>query len=83
MITYRVTELHQMGFCFDFCMTSENCLFCVQDNRTYKKEQLSIELVDQGYDQLKGYFQYIHKVETDSGEKGILMLQTIYFNPVT
>jgi hypothetical protein len=81
-ITKQVTDLHKRGFGFDFCLTPDNCLYCVQNNHIYKREQICVELVNQGYDKLIGSFRYIHKVETDCGEKGILMLRTIYFNPL-
>lgn len=79
-ITRQVAALHSRGYWFDFLIGQDGKVYCVQDNQQYCREQISVELVDLAYDSSSRSYRYIHKVEADSGEKGILILKSIFFN---
>jgi hypothetical protein len=79
MLIRRVAELHGKGYNNDFCLTFNKQLLCLQDDVQYVRNSSSIKLIDQVYDKLSRQFKYIHTVETDTGQKGILMLNHILF----
>lgn len=82
-LTKRVTELHNKGYDRDFCLTANHQLFCVQNNHVFIKESASIKLIDQIYDRLFNHYKYLHVVESDNGERGILLLNFIHFDAVS
>ena len=79
-LTRRVAELHGQGYGFDFSLNSSTQLLCLQNNMVFIKEAFSVKLVDQVYDKFSRQFKYIHTVETDTGQNGILLLNHILFN---
>jgi phage FluMu gp28-like protein len=76
-MTKRIAKLHAQGFCGDFSLTPLKKFQCVQDNHCYHEHQVSITLVDQVYDRLLKRICYLHTVETETGDKGLLILQDI------
>ncbi|OOQ60337.1 hypothetical protein [Mucilaginibacter pedocola] len=78
----RVTELHQLGYGFDFSLNINKQILCVQNGLAFIQEALSIKLIDQVYDSSSRQFKYIHTVETDTGQKGILLLNHILFGQI-
>jgi len=84
-LTRRVAQLHHQGYGFDFGISGNQELFCMQDNRSFTRDALSITLVDQVYDKLFKQFKYVHTVEAESGEKGILLINFIHLgaSPIT
>ncbi|HEK19420.1 MULTISPECIES: hypothetical protein [unclassified Mucilaginibacter] len=81
-LTSRLTQLHSEGYIYDFALKSKNTVMCLQSNAVADKTSFTVKLVDQIYDQLCNNYQYIHVIETDCGEKGILMLPEIYFDKI-
>jgi hypothetical protein len=78
-LSRRVAELHGQGYGFDFSLSPNKQLFCIQSNMLFIREALSVKLIDQVYDKVSHQFKYIHTVETDTGQKGILLLNHILF----
>lgn len=75
----RIARLHDAGFCNDYSLTPLKQLQCVQDNFCYHDDQVSVMLVDQVYDRLLKRICYLHTVETETGDRGLLILQDIFF----
>jgi hypothetical protein len=82
-LTRRVAELHARGYDHDFSLTGNQQLFCVQTSNVYLPEATSVKLIDQAYDHLYKHYKYIHAVESDSGERGILLLSFIHFQALS
>jgi len=82
-LTKRVTELHDKGYDRDFCLTANHQLFCVQNSNIFNIETASIKLIDHIYDKLFQQYKYLYVVESDSGEKGILLLNFIHFDAIS
>lgn len=78
-ITGRVWQLHNQGYIFDFGLSADKSVICLQNNTAVERNSMTVVLIDQLYDHLSHRYKYIHAVETDSGEKGILLLPEIYF----
>lgn len=78
--TKRIAQLHQAGYSKDYSITGSQTITCIQDNLSFNYDQVNIKLVDHVQDQLLKRFCYLHTVETEAGDKGILMLQNIFFN---
>ena len=76
-IACRVIELHHLGYEFDFQIFNNRSVLCLQDNNCTAMEDLSVRLVDMGYDQLSHSFKYIHTVETSCGKRGLLLADKI------
>ena len=82
-LTKRVTELHGKGYDRDFCLTESHQLFCVQNNHIFNNESASVKLIDQIYDKLFHQYKYLYIVESDSGERGILLLNFVHFDAIS
>ncbi|MCJ8208603.1 hypothetical protein MUY27_02710 [Mucilaginibacter sp. RS28] len=82
LLTKRVTQLHQAGYTSDFALTKGKNLRSLQTEIETKPFATTIKLVDQIYDRLFLQYKYVHTVETDNGEKGILLLPAIFFQLV-
>jgi hypothetical protein len=78
-LTERVKQLHSEGYVYDFAINASKDFFCIQNNATVDSRAVTVKLVDQIYDQLFRNYKYIHAIETDTGEKGILLSPEIYF----
>lgn len=78
-LTRRVVELHQQGYCCDFIVLRDRRFFCVQHNLVHDKGLIRIELVDIAYDKLHRQYKYLYSIDTCSGERGILLLNFLYF----
>ncbi|MFD0764610.1 hypothetical protein ACFQZI_07075 [Mucilaginibacter lutimaris] len=81
-LTKRVTELHRKGYDHDFVLTPAFQLFCLQNNYVFIMESTSVTLVDQVYDDFFGQYKYVYVVESECGEKGILLLDFIHFGAI-
>jgi hypothetical protein len=46
----------------------------------FNLEDVNIEVVDQGYDQLSRSFKYVHTIDTGNGERGVLIAEGILTN---
>lgn len=76
-ITRRVIELHERGYSMDFQSLSKHYYLCLQNSYGFVIDDLVIVVIDQIFDQLSSTFKYIHTVETTSGDKGVLLSDTI------
>ncbi|WDF55644.1 hypothetical protein [Mucilaginibacter sp. KACC 22063] len=80
LLTKRLNQLHNEGYIYDFALNNDKAILCIQNNCRVAKNSFSVKLIDQVYDQLFNNYKYIHTIETDAGEKGILLLPEIYFH---
>ncbi|MFC0513050.1 hypothetical protein ACFFGT_02525 [Mucilaginibacter angelicae] len=78
-LTERVKQLHSEGYVYDFAVDTGKTVFCLQSNSAIENSAFTVKLIDQIYDQLFMGYKYIHAIETDTGEKGILLSPEIYF----
>jgi hypothetical protein len=81
-LTKKVTELHSQGYDGDFSLDQNQQLVCIQNNHVFLKESIAIKLVDQIYDRLFNHYKYLYVVESDSGERGILLLNYVHFDAI-
>lgn len=81
-LTRRVTELHSLGYNHDFILSADSRLLCLQSSMFFLKQTATIELIDQVYDCFFQEFKYIYTVESETGEKGILVLRDILFDTI-
>ena len=72
-LTKRVINWHDKGYTDDFLAMQDQRFFCLQNSQHFHLADLSIELVDEGFDQLTKTRKYIHIVETSNGSKGLLL----------
>ncbi len=82
LLTRRVIELHGQGYDHDFLVAGGRHLICLQNNRNFNVEDVNIKVVDQGYDQLSRSFKYVHTIDTGNGERGVLIAEGIFTNPL-
>ena len=76
----RVIELHNKGYNYDFSLVNKTFLLCAQDNNYFLLSAVQIKVIDQQYDYFTHSFKYIHTVDIDSGEKGLLVTDCIVTN---
>lgn len=76
-ITNWVISLHQRGYTDDFLAISKENIQCVQNGEKFAAKDLSINLVDCGYDLLTRTYQYIHTIESQVGHRGLLITNGI------
>jgi hypothetical protein len=72
-ITQRVIALHGQGYTFDFSVTGDQRILCIQDARLFTIDQVMINLIDLCFDEINSCYKYTHTVETCCGDKGLLM----------
>jgi len=73
----KVIELHGKGYDRDFSLVNDNVLLCVQDNSLFLLSTIQIKVIDQQYDCFSRTFKYIHTIDVDNGEKGLLITDRI------
>ncbi|MDP9077061.1 MAG: hypothetical protein M3O71_06525 [Bacteroidota bacterium] len=79
-LTKRVIALHDQGYVFDFSVTTDHDILCVQDGRLFTVDQTTIIVVDMLFDQITYAYKYIHVVETCCGDKGLLVDRCLCVN---
>jgi hypothetical protein len=79
-LTKTVIALHDQGYVFDFLITVDNSILCIQDNRSFTLDQVSITLVDLSFDYFTKCYKYIHTVETCCGDSGLLIDSRVCIN---
>jgi len=80
-ITSRVIDLHGKGYTDDFLPTNEHTFLHIQNSENFTMADLSIKVIDQGFDQLTNSYKYIHTIETVNGDKGLLIADFICTTP--
>jgi hypothetical protein len=73
LLTKKIIALHEQGYEQDFQFAGDDLLICMQTNKYYDLRSVSLRVEDKQYDFLSHSFQYLHTIETGSGEKGILL----------
>jgi hypothetical protein len=79
-LTKRVIELQAKGYHFDYLISGNKELLCVQNNQAIPLNAVHINVVDQVYDQLSRSFKYVHTIDTGNGERGVMITEAIYTN---
>ena len=78
----KVIALHEQGYIYDFSVTANYHLLCMQDGELYTVDNVVISLVDQCFDEITACYKYFHIVETGCGIKGLLMDCSPCVNPL-
>ena len=78
-LTYRVIELHKKGYTIDFFVRNKQ-LLCLQDNLNFGLGDVYIKVIDKVYDHFTHRFKYIHTIDTCNGEKGVMIIDSIFTN---
>ena len=72
-ITRIVIAFHTQGYIYDFTVTADQQILCIQDEQSFTVDQVKLTLIDQRFDEITSCYKYLHLVETCCGDKGILM----------
>jgi hypothetical protein len=80
-LTSRVIDLHNQGYTDDFLPSQDQTFVCLQNSENFTADDLSIKVIDQGFDQLTKTYKYIHTIETSNGSKGLLITDFICTTP--
>ena len=82
LLTRIIIQLHEKGYSEDFIMIDKEKYVCIQSNREFSICSLQIEIFNIAFDQFSGCYKYVHTIETHTGLKGVLIADTLYFNPI-
>lgn len=77
-ITKKVIELQERGYDCDFLLLSNGSLLCMQTNRNYPMNTVSIEALEHGYDFFSNTYKHVHAIVTGNGEYGLLLTEKAY-----
>lgn len=77
-LTKKVIELHDKGYDCDFFLIGETVLLCMQTNRRYPVKDVTVNAVKRAYDDFSHSYKHIHTIETSSGEKGVLLADSVF-----
>ncbi|OOQ59774.1 hypothetical protein [Mucilaginibacter pedocola] len=76
-LTRRVIGLHQAGYTEDFYVATNGNIRCLQNGECFNLDALQICLVDCDYDLLTNTYKYIHTIDTETGCRGLLVINGI------
>ncbi|MDY0907318.1 hypothetical protein [Pedobacter sp. CFBP9032] len=76
-ITNKVIELQERGYDCDFLLLNNGSLLCMQTNRKYPLNSVSINMMEHGYDFFGQCYKNVHTIETGNGERGLLLTETV------
>ncbi|WP_316829515.1 hypothetical protein [Pedobacter aquatilis] len=77
-MTEKVIELHDKGYDCDFHLIDNKILHCMQNNRRFPVKDVLVHAVKKAYDKFSHSYKHIHTIETTSGEKGVLLADTVF-----
>lgn len=77
-ITEKVIELHDKGYDCDFLLIDNKILLCMQTNKKFPVKDVMVNAVRKAYDNFSHSYKHIHTIETTSGEKGVLLADSIF-----
>jgi len=77
-MTKKVIELHGKGYDCDFLLVGHKILLCMQNNRRYPVKDVMVNVVKRAYDGFSHTYKHIHTIETSSGEKGVLLSDSVF-----
>ena len=80
-LTKRVISLHQEGYTDDFLPVNAEKLRCLQNGESFAIRDLQVNLIDCDYDRLTHTYQYIHTIDTEVGQRGLLVTNGIFTLP--
>ena len=61
----------------DFYPASEKEIICLQDDRNFYIEEVSLKVIDQVFDEISQSYKYIHTIDTGYNCKGLLIIESI------
>jgi len=76
-ITEKVIELHDKGYDCDFLLLDNKILVCMQTNRSFPVQDVQVNAVKRAYDNFSHSYKHIHTIETTSGERGVLLTDSL------
>ncbi|TCD10443.1 hypothetical protein EZ449_08820 [Pedobacter frigidisoli] len=77
-ITKKVIELQEKGYDCDFLLLANGSLLCMQSNRNYPLNTVSIKQMEHGYDFFSHSYKHVHTIETGNGERGVLLTEKAF-----
>jgi len=77
-ITKKVIELQERGYDCDFLLLANGNLLCMQTNRKYALNSVSIKMMEHGYDFFSQTYKNVHTIETGNGERGVLLTEQLF-----
>ncbi|MDN3588387.1 hypothetical protein QWY86_17015 [Pedobacter aquatilis] len=77
-LTKKVIELHDKGYDCDFLLIGDAFILCMQTNRKYPVNDVTVNVVKRAYDDFSHSYKHIHTIETSSGEKGVLLADSVF-----
>jgi hypothetical protein len=72
-LTRIIIDLHEKGYSEDFLMLEHYKYLCLRNGAEFHLYDSQVEVLVKVFDQLSGDYKYIHKIDTDSGMKGLLI----------
>jgi hypothetical protein len=80
-LTKMIINLHSRGFTEEFYIRDAKVFTF---STIYPEESISsfeVLLINQVFDELSGGYKYIHAIESDSGVRGLLLIEECLFTP--
>jgi len=71
-------SLMTKGYTHDFRLRKNNQLLCIQNNKTFPAENVTVGLADLCYDHTTHACKYVHTIDSICGIKGLLVTEKIY-----
>ena len=72
-LTRIIIDLHEKGYSEDFLMLDDYRYLWLKNGTEFHLLDFQIEILVKAFDQLSGNYKYIHKIDTVSGIKGLLI----------
>ncbi len=72
-LTRIIIDLHEKGYSEDFLMLDHYKYLCLGNGAEFHLYDSQVVVLVKAFDQLSGDYKYIHKIDTDSGMKGLLI----------
>jgi len=82
-LTKTLIDLHDSGYVFDFRVLDRERIICLQDSRQFNANGIIIKVINQHFDKITHSYKYIHTVETDCGDRGLIVADEIITNQAT
>jgi len=78
VLTYKLIELQQHGYEYDFILLRDYSVVCIQDKQHFGENDIKITTAENEFDALTGGFKFLFTVETLCGRKGVLLVESAY-----
>jgi hypothetical protein len=73
MLTRMIISLHAKGYTEEFCIKGTPAMICMVTDPELVIPYYDILLINQVFDELTGRYKYIHAIESESGQRGLLL----------